>query len=352
MVWRREVGPAYSGMAVAGGRLFTGESDGSSDFVVALEAGSGREVWRHRLGPVYKGHGGSDDGPTSTPTVAGGRVFMVGPHGVLVALDAASGDLVWRRDLVAEYGAQAPTWSFSTAPLAWGRLLIVQVGGRSPYNLMAFDQASGDVVWTRDADTRLGYSSPLLAELGGVEQVVVAGDTRIYAVRPADGSPTWSHAVPKADRSMVMPLPSDRLFVATWDEGLILAVERDGGTFRAREMLTTPLLKGTYSPTVPHDGRLYSLNGSFITCLDPGSGEACWRERAFEGSLIRAGADLVVWGDGELRVVAADPSAYRERFAAKLAEPTGWTVVAPAYAGGLLYLRQPGELLAVRLTAG
>ena len=87
-LWRRPLGSGFSGIAVVKGRGYTGESDGTDDHAVAFNIDDGKTVWRTRIGPTYKGHDGSRDGPVSTPTVHAGRVFMAGPHGVLLALEA------------------------------------------------------------------------------------------------------------------------------------------------------------------------------------------------------------------------------------------------------------------------
>ena len=82
------------GAAFAGGRLFFNTLDGQT---IALDAGTGREIWRTRLGNI-------DIGETITmaPLVAEGRVLVgssggeFGVRGWLAALDAGSGALVWK----------------------------------------------------------------------------------------------------------------------------------------------------------------------------------------------------------------------------------------------------------------
>ncbi len=47
--WRLPIGSGYSGVVIAGGRLYTMTSDGTDDLAVALEAASGAELWRTAL---------------------------------------------------------------------------------------------------------------------------------------------------------------------------------------------------------------------------------------------------------------------------------------------------------------
>jgi hypothetical protein len=57
--------------------------------VIALDAVTGRERWSARIGPTYKGHDGSQDGPIATTTIDRDAVFAVGLHGIILALDLA-----------------------------------------------------------------------------------------------------------------------------------------------------------------------------------------------------------------------------------------------------------------------
>ena len=371
LLWSRPLGAGYSSLTVQNRRLYTLDSDHESDFAVALDAATGEEIWRRRLGPTYEGHGGSEDGPTSTPTVDGGRLFVVTPHGELLALDRADGAVRWRRDLVEDFGAEPPTWSFATSPLVEGRRLLVQVGG-SEHNLVAFDKATGEVLWAVDRDTRLHYSSPTTVSLAGTLQTVVAGESEIYAVRAETGELLWSLEARQADKEMPVSLStgdddSGRLFVPTWNEGLLVEVERVGegpaatdeekvgrasdGRWTARALWTTPFLKHSYSPTVEHRGALFRFNRNVLTCFDPESEEVVWRQRLGEGSLIRLDDHLVVWSEGKLRLAPADPAGYRETAALTLSNPPSRTVIPPAFADGVIYVRHPERIFAVRVVS-
>ena len=94
MVWRRAIGEGFSGISVVGDRLYTMDSDGTTEYVVALEAGTGKEVWRVPAGPKLLDSMGN--GPRTTPILDADRVYAMGSHGRLLALNAADGAEVWR----------------------------------------------------------------------------------------------------------------------------------------------------------------------------------------------------------------------------------------------------------------
>src|SRR5207249_925926 len=103
------------------------------------------------------------NGPRSTPTIAGGRVYALGALGHLHCLDARTGAVVWSRDTVKDFMGRIPTWGHACSPLVDGKRLIVQVGGQPGACLVALDLATGKEVWRSLAD-RPGYSSPVLVD--------------------------------------------------------------------------------------------------------------------------------------------------------------------------------------------
>jgi PQQ-dependent dehydrogenase (methanol/ethanol family) len=82
------------GAAYADGRLFFNTLDAQT---IALDAASGRELWRTRLGDVSRG-----ETMTMAPLVVRGKVLVgnsggeLGVRGWLTALDAATGRIAWR----------------------------------------------------------------------------------------------------------------------------------------------------------------------------------------------------------------------------------------------------------------
>ncbi|MCW2238907.1 methanol/ethanol family PQQ-dependent dehydrogenase [Azospirillum canadense] len=82
------------GVAFADGRVFMNTLDGQT---IAVEAGTGREVWRTKLGDINKG-----ETITMAPLVVKGKVLVgnsggeFGVRGWLTALDAGTGKIAWK----------------------------------------------------------------------------------------------------------------------------------------------------------------------------------------------------------------------------------------------------------------
>ncbi len=95
IAWRRPLGRGYSGISVAGDRLATMVSDGESNFLVVLDAGTGRERWRRRIGPGFPPKSGSEGGPSSVPFIDEGVVYALGSSGHLLAARLEDGSELW-----------------------------------------------------------------------------------------------------------------------------------------------------------------------------------------------------------------------------------------------------------------
>src|SRR5262245_7642600 len=80
VVWKAPLGPSFGSFAVSGGKAFCfiqRSVDGEDkEVAIALDASTGKELWAVPHGkPTYDKQGG--DGPRSTPTVDGKRVYFL-----------------------------------------------------------------------------------------------------------------------------------------------------------------------------------------------------------------------------------------------------------------------------------
>ncbi|MCZ6727399.1 MAG: PQQ-like beta-propeller repeat protein [Acidobacteria bacterium] len=346
-VWRAELGDGYSGMAVSGGRLYTLFGSGRDEIAVCLDAASGREIWRVRI----DSNRGDDqgDGPRSTPTVDGDHVYVLGASAKLYALDAATGATRWRVDLPEQLGARVPRWGVSTSPLVEDDLLVVDVGGRPGYSLVAFDKRTEPVRLHANDDVP-GYSTPLAITVGGQRQVVSFSGTELVAVAAADGELLWRHPWRTSyDVNAAMPvfLPPNRLFISSgYDTG---AAVLEIGERSVREVWRSRVMKNHFNSSVLVDGYLYGFDNGTLKCLDSASGEEQWAQRGFaKGSLLYADGRLVILSErGLLALADADPRQYTERSRFQLFKTKTWTM--PSLAGGRLFVRDQEELVALNL---
>lgn len=352
VVWKRAIGEGYSGISVVGDRLYTMDSDGTTEYVLALEAGSGKEVWRVPAGPKLIDPMGN--GPRTTPTLDGDRVYAMGSHGRLLALKAADGARIWEVDLPQAFGAKRPNWGYSGSPLIDGDLLILEVGGKDGRGVVAFEKATGKVRWgALDGDA--AYSSPVVMTIGGIKQYVLPrrAGSQTVALRP-DGSLLWTHPGPFSVIASALFIPPDKVYVSGGDDAgaVLMRIKTEGGKATVEELWKTRTMKNHFNNAVLVGDHLYGFDNATFKCLSVATGEQAWASRGLgKGSLLAADGNLliVLADQGTLLLVKATPAAYTELARFQAMEGKAWT--SPTLANGRLYLRDHDEIVALEMKA-
>jgi outer membrane protein assembly factor BamB len=349
-LWRKPVGPGWSSFAVAGDVFYTQEQRGDDEVVTAYRLTTGEPVWRHRdSARFYESNGGA--GPRGTPAVSGGRVFTFGATGILNALDAATGNVLWSRSAASETNTRTPDWGFSSSPLIAGDLVIVAVDA----TLVAYDARSGQPRWVGPAHTG-SYSSPHLATIDGVAQVLLLGGSGVTSVEPATGKLLWEHAA----RGVVIVQPAltaegDVLATIAGGTGTSgirrVAISRAGSGWAAEERWTSNGLKPYFNDFVVHEGNAYGFDGSILASVDLENGQRRWKGGRYGNGQLMLLADqdvlLVLSEEGELALVSATSDQFRE--IARVPALAGKTWNHPVLIGDVLLLRNGEEMAAFRL---
>ncbi|MCP4657054.1 MAG: PQQ-binding-like beta-propeller repeat protein [bacterium] len=354
-LWRRQLGEGFSGISIADGRLFTQFSQDTDEFLVAVDARDGSEVWRLAMGKtLIEGNG---NGPRATPAIDGEVVYALGSLGKLVAVAADDGREIWQRDLV-----KAPRWGYCSSPLVEGDLLIVNGRPGGTAAVLAVDKASGETAWVA-GEGHPGFASPVAVTphlspsggtLGGKRQILSFIGDGLVGLAADSGEELWrvpwttSYQVNAADPVF---LPPDRIFLSSgYGEGaLLVRVRQSGEGFRVEELWRNPKMRNHFNSSVVVGEHLYGFDNATLKCMAIATGEILWGKRGLgKGSLITADGKLIVLGGkGVLALVEATPEEYRELANVQALEGKCWT--SPTLAGRLLYLRNHQEIVCLTL---
>jgi outer membrane protein assembly factor BamB len=351
-LWRRPVGPGWSSFAARGDLVYTQEQRGDDEVVSCYKLTTGELVWRHGDAARYwESEGGA--GPRATPALNKGRVYTFGATGILNALDAGNGAVAWARNAASDTGAKDPGWGFAGSPLVVNDIVIVAASGR----LAGYDVTTGHPRWLGPPGGA-GYSSPHLATIDGVAQVLLLRGARTTSVSPADGSLLWEYSW-QPSVSIVQPalVADGEVLIASGDSmGGIgirrIAVAHEPAGWVFRERWTSVGLKPYFNDFVVHEGHAFGFDSSILACIDLEDGKRKWKGGRFgHGQLILLPDQdllLVLSEDGELALVAATPDEFKEL--ARLPAIKGKTWNHPALIGDVLLVRNGEEMAAFRLS--
>jgi outer membrane protein assembly factor BamB/ABC-type phosphate/phosphonate transport system substrate-binding protein len=316
LLWSRTLtGPGMSGMAVEAGCVVVADKDLDlkRDVFRCLDADTGRRLWSLSY-PAPKEMDYTNS-PRANPVVFDGLVYLLGAFGDLHCVRLASGEIVWKRQLLADFDAGLPTWGTCSTPLVVDDKLIVNPGAEKA-SVAALDRLTGEVVWTSPGE-QPGYSSFILAELGGRRQIVGYDAVSLGGWDPQSGERLW-RLVPEWDGDFNVPTPivvGDRLLVSTENNGTRLYGFGASGRIVAEPLAMSEDLAPDTSTPVVIDGLVFGNYGALV-CLDLADNLNLLWESEDEAlmdycSLVAGnGRVLVMSQSGRLYLIRAD----RERF--------------------------------------
>jgi len=318
LTWRVDLGKGYPGPLVAGDRVFVVEStDSKTVGVRALNRVDGSELWSR----TWPGKGSvpffaAENGAwvRSTPAVDGERLYVGDMREVLTALQVDSGEIAWRVDFPERFETDVPDFGFASSPLVDGEALYVQAAN----SIVKLNRRTGETVWRALVGSgRMqesgAFSSPVIAELAGRQQLLVQKRQVLHGVALDDGRELWSQPIENY-RGMMILTPTvygDAVFTSTYKgRTYLFTVKRDGETFVVEEAWTNKA-SGYMSSPVVVDGHAYlHLANRRVDCIDLASGESRWRsEQSFAKywSMVVQGDKIMALGsDGELHLLRAN----------------------------------------------
>ena len=191
VMWKRPIGEGYSSTIVEGNMLFTMYGRRREEIVLAANAETGATLWEQANPMTFESDVAREmgNGPYATPLVVGDRLFTSGVAGRLQCFDKKTGKVLWTQELWASHRGSRLMYGYSSSPTAFRDTIIMPVGGPGKA-LMAFQQADGKVVWSKNNFENV-YSTPLLINVAGLEQLAAVMDGAVIGVNPHNGDLQW-----------------------------------------------------------------------------------------------------------------------------------------------------------------
>lgn len=236
----------------------------------------------------------NDDTGLAASTVAtnGDQVAAIFATGDVICADM-EGKRLWAKNL----GLPDNHYGYSSSLLMVGNTLIIQYQNNSNAQILALNAKNGNTIWSKSANDKIAWSSPIIASLGGKSALVVMGNPAIAAYNLGNGSELWRvecmsgevGSSPAAADGVVygaseyakciaidgatgetmweasdylpecssLAATKDLVFCAT-SYGMVCAYDAKTGEVKKEHDLTTPF----YSSPVVVDGKVYLFSNS------------------------------------------------------------------------------------------
>jgi outer membrane protein assembly factor BamB len=305
---------------------------GQTLLLICLSKKDGSIRWQRELD-----HGNwtynKQNSSSPSPVTDGKHVWVVTGNGVVTALDF-DGQELWKENLQKQYGKFGLNWGYGSSPLLFkGKVIIEVLHGNNtddPSYLVAFDAATGNVLWRKERPTDAvrespdSYTTPVVMQVDGKPQIIVYGGDYVTAHNPETGDEIWRAGGfnPTKEgnyRTIASPLIVDQMVYASAPQKRMpLLAIRAGGEGDVTEShrawsWDTPGVPDV--PTPVSDGKYLYLIGDLgiATCLNAKTGEKVWAgERLNVGTtsaspLLADGKIYVTGENGVTAVIAAGP---------------------------------------------
>ncbi len=310
--WRAQVGSSGGGLTTSALRVSSRPvSDGSRIYVykpngevVALSTGGGRQ-WTQNLRP----EGERDVGPGGGVAVEGGVVYAATSYRQVAALEAGSGREIWKVDI------DTPARG---APVAGAGHVIVVSQSNEVY---ALKQSDGSVAWTyAGIEETAGLLSAANPAISGNRVIVPFSSGEIMAIDIKSGEPAWIDGVSRGFRTLALsgladvsasPVVSGSTVYATGVAGRTVAVDARTGQRRWEQDLGsvhTPVVSGSALFMVDLDDRMVALNlknGDTLWATALPRPEQKKKRRTWAGPILANGALVAFSSDGQIAIVDA-----------------------------------------------
>ena len=357
--WRVAGGVGMSAVVVQGDNALTTWNADGQQWLVALDTSNGSLKWRTPMGAAYKNPMG--DGPRATPTIAADRAYAYSGEGILMAVDLASGRPLWRKDVVKELSAKPSEYGMSCSPLVIDDRVIVHAGADDAA-VVAFATSDGKLLW-KTGTGHAGYSSPVLMDIAGTQQVVAFSGTAVLGIDPDSGKNLWSYPF-ETDYgcNTASPVAIDGgVFISSGENhgSVLLDVKKLNGTYavseRWKSLDSKSVMRNEWQTSIVVGEHLYGFDNvgaagpvSHFSCIEAKSGKPVWQKSRFgKGNLVYAdGKFWLTTIEGELVIAKADTDGFQELSRATLVEKNRQTL---SIANGCGYLRDDSEVVCIEL---
>lgn len=289
--------------------------------VLAYDRKDGREIWRKtvRENVPHQGKHQTGSFASNSPITDGEHIYAYfGSHG-LYCLDM-DGNVKWEKDL----GDMTIRFSFGegASPALHGNTLIVPWDHEGDSFVVALDKTAGQEIWRVARTEGTTWPTPVIVEVKGKPQVILAGTKATISYDLATGQEIWRCSGLTMN---VIPTPvmgHGMIYLMSGFRGSSLQaikLEEAQGDITGSEAIAWTYDRGTpYTPSPLLSGRnLYFLgsNNGILSCFDAVTGKAHYagerldQVRNVYASIVGADGRVYICGrDGNVAVIEDGPT--------------------------------------------
>lgn len=342
VIWKAPVpGRGHSSPTVVGEQIYlaTANESVSSQSVVAYARKTGKKLWETELnrGGFPRTHPKNTHG-TCSVAYDDGRLFVAFHHRdkvTLYCLDTA-GKKLWQK-VVGKFAPRQYEYGYAPSPVIYKGRVIASADYEGGGFIACYDR-DGKQLWKTARPRLLSFSSPVVANVAGKDQLLISGCEAVASYEPQNGKLNWAVNATTMATCGTVVWDGDLVFASGgYPKPQTVCVKADG----SKKIVWSNNKKCYEQSMLAHNGYIYALTDRGLAyCWRAEDGREMWRAR-LEGpvsaSPILVGDNIFVSVEsGRTFVFKADPKRFTKVSTNKLGDSAFAT---PSVCGNRMYLR-------------
>jgi len=365
VLWKVRAGAGYGGAAIQGSKVYILDRvAGRSDVLRCLDLESGKDEWSY----TYPAPGKvSYDGSRSVPSVDDKYVFTIGCFGHVNCISKQTRKPVWSKKITKDFGegGRMPTWGYSQSPLLYQDVVII-APQTAKVGLVALEKATGKERWHSEPVGKAHYVSPVVINIGGLDQAIIVNAGGVTAVDAATGKKLWNYDGWSCRISIpnVTSIGDGRVLITGGYRAgtVMIKVARSGGKWQATKIWRNDKINSQINPALLYKGHLYinsnsneARDGLMCVGLDGKILRQTGKSPNFQRghTLLVGGMLYIIEGEfGSLHLVELSPDRYKEvgKIEGLLSGRRIWAPL--SLCGTKLIIRDQSKMLCLDLAKG
>ncbi len=282
VLWKTKVpGRGHASPIVVGDKIFLATADETTktQSVLCYERSTGKQLWKSDVsqGEFNPKIHGKNTHASPTISTDGERVFAVfNNHSrvQLVAMDFV-GEKVWEKE-VGAYKTRFP-FGFGSSPICHDGNVIVANLNDVGSGITAYNGTTGKQAWKIDRPGGTSYSTPVVAKVGGSEQLLLSGTQKVLSYDPSNGKERWTVPGKWQVTCGTMVWDGDLVFASGgYPAQQTLAIKADG----SGSVVWENGQKAYEQSMIIVDGYVYAhCESGVVYCWRAADGNEMWKER-------------------------------------------------------------------------
>lgn len=338
ILWKTEIPKhGYNSPIIWGEKIFLAGGDKTSRVVYCLDRMSGKILWQKEVKNVPGSNGKlpntTDDTGLSAAslTTDGQRVFAIFANGDLIAFDM-DGNQIWAKS----FGIPDNHYGHSSSLITYRGKLFIQFDSNRGGKLIALNTFTGEEIWQITRKCKISWASPIIAEIDGQKQLILASNPIVAGYSLSDGKELWAVDCLYGEVGPSCGYGEGLIFAANEYAKLVAIDPADGFKIKWEDDEYLPEVS---SPVVSKGLLFIATSYGVLVCYDAKSGEKYWEKEyssGFYSSLIIIDGKLYAIDMGGITHIIAVSKEFKLIAEPKLNEKI---VTTPAFSKGRIYIR-------------